>query len=361
MFSSVRAIKRLRSRQSLDEHHKCTVLQVQRGRGNPISTRQFVFIDRTPYRFTPQTNANMVTHPKPYVRMPVAAHKTTLILLHGTSQTGPSFAKAFLSTLFPPPVEFLANSISSVSQGKLSLPDCFPNCKFVFPTGAPRRTTVFGGKETNAWFDITDFGDRTKGEMDMIEGMRESSLYLADLVREEIELLDVEGEKGDKGDRDVIIAGFSQGSAMGLILLLGGELQRQGLLSRLGAFVGLSGWLPFRRQIEEVMSTESVGLSDGSDSGAMKHAITTYLRGLLGLADDTCNAHSEPQGLPLFFGHGELDMKVKFDWALQLRGIVEQLEMDIIFKSYGGLEHWWNEQEMTDVAEFLKKMWHSSR
>ena len=289
--------------------------------------------------------------------MPAAAHKTTLILLHGTSQTGPRFAEAFLSTLFPPPVECLANSISSVFQGKLSFPDCFPNCKFVFPTGAPRRTTVFGGRETNAWFDITDFGDRTKGEIEMVDGMNESSLYLTNLIREEIEVLDGRGENFNARNRNVIIAGFSQGSAMGLMLLLGGELQRQGLSRRVGAFVGLSGWLPFRRQIEEIISRECVRFSDGGDVGAARNATTAYLRQLLRLrsADDKWNLHFGSHRIPSFFGHGELDVKVKFEWALQLRDILEQLEMDINFRSYKGLEHWWDEQEMTDVAEFLQK------
>ncbi|PVH80314.1 alpha/beta-hydrolase [Cadophora sp. DSE1049] len=306
----------------------------------------------------------MATHPEPYVRLPVAAHKTTLILLHGTSQTGPKFAESFLPTLFSPPRDSLVTSSTSrVSHEKVSLPEYFPSCKFVFPTGASRRTTVFGGKETNAWFDITDFGDRTKGEMDMLEGMRESSLYLANLVRNEIELLDGEGEKGNERDGNVIIAGFSQGSAMGLILLLGGELQRQGLVGRLGAFAGLSGWLPFRRQIEEIISRESVGLSDGGGVATMRNATTNYVRELLGLecAGDKWHPGSEFLGIPVFLGHGELDVKMKFEWGLQLRDTLEQLEMEVEFRSYVGLEHWWNEQEMTDIARFLYQTLQSSR
>ncbi|KAH7411249.1 Alpha/Beta hydrolase protein [Cadophora sp. MPI-SDFR-AT-0126] len=310
----------------------------------------------------------MAIHPDPYVRLPTAGHKTTLIILHGTSQTGPKFAEAFLPTRFsppppptPPPSDRLATSSAShVSHEKVSLPEYFPSCKFVFPTGAPRRTTVFGGRETNAWFDITDFGDRTKGEMNMIEGMRDSSLYLADLVRKEIEALNGEGEKGNGSNGNVVIAGFSQGSAMCSMLLLGGELQRQGLVGHLGAFIGLSGWLPFRRQIEGIISRESQKLSDGDGAAAVRDATTIYIRGLLGLddVDGEWKPNAETCRVPIFLGHGELDVKMRFEWGEQLSGALKQLGMEVHFKLYAGLEHWWGEQEMTDVAEFLDQKSH---
>ncbi|KAK0119599.1 hypothetical protein ONS95_011039 [Cadophora gregata] len=305
----------------------------------------------------------MATHPQPYVRLPLAAHKNTLILLHGTSQTGAKFAESFLPALFSPPASSPPISTSSVAHEKISFPGFFPTCKFVFPTGAARSTTVFGGRETNAWFDLSDFGDRTKGEMDMLEGMRESSLYLAGLIQQEAELLDGQIAECDERPGSVVIMGFSQGSAMGLILLLGGELQHRGLVKRLGAFVGLSGWLPFRRQIEEIFLKVSVGLSSASETAAVRNATTSYVRELIGLecADNKWISGSESLSVPVFLGHGKLDVKMKFEWGLQLKNTLKQLGMDVEFKSYAGLEHWWSEKEMIDVAGFLSQTWQTNK
>lgn len=194
----------------------------------------------------------------------------------------------------------------------------------------------------------------------MIEGMRDSSLYLADLVRKEIEALNGEGEKGNGSNGNVVIAGFSQGSAMCSMLLLGGELQRQGLVGHLGAFIGLSGWLPFRRQIEGIISRESQKLSDGDGAAAVRDATTIYIRGLLGLddVDGEWKPNAETCRVPIFLGHGELDVKMRFEWGEQLSGALKQLGMEVHFKLYAGLEHWWGEQEMTDVAEFLDQKSH---
>lgn len=307
---------------------------------------------------------SMATHPEPYVKLPTAGHKTTLILLHGTSQTGPLFAQSFLATRFSPPCPSLANSSTAqVVHETVTFPEYFPCCKFVFPTGAPRKTTVFDGRETNAWFDITDFGDRTKGETEMIEGMRESSLYLANLIWNEIRLIN-----GDKArDGEVFLAGFSQGSAIGLMLLLSGELHRRGVERGFGGFIGLSGWLPFRRQIEEVIwrdhDSHLEGRSACDDIITRRKDTTTYIRKLLGLgtADGQWSPGPNSWDVPLLLGHGKLDVKVKLEWGLQLKDTLGELEMDVEFKSYVGLEHWWNEEEMKDVAEFLGLKWHNNK
>jgi predicted esterase len=99
--------------------------------------------------------------------------------------------------------------------------------------------------------------------MEMREGLRQSSIYLANLIEDEIRLLyrDVKNEDGtgidlridqqrEKGQ--VMPVGFSQGSTMGTMLLLSGELECLGAMYHFGGFVGLNGWLGFRRQIEEL-------------------------------------------------------------------------------------------------------------
>ncbi|KAL2070417.1 hypothetical protein VTL71DRAFT_13443 [Oculimacula yallundae] len=307
----------------------------------------------------PSRSIGIATHPEPYIRLPTTSHQTTLIVLHGTSGNGPQFAEQFLPTLFSQPRATQADASSvKVADKKFTLQEYFPNCKFVFPTGAFRKVTVFGGQETNAWFDIADFGDRTKGEMEMIDGMWESCLYLADLVRNEIE------ELSGKGDGKVVLAGLSQGSATGIMLLLTGEIHRLGYQPGFGGFVGFSGWLPFRRQIEGVISDEYNGKLDfGGDVAAKRTETTSYIRRLLGLESSNSNDERYLPGqnhldVPVFLGHGELDVKVNYQWGLEMRDTLSHLDMKISFKSYEGLHHWINEQEIEDVADFLGTLWY---
>lgn len=105
------------------------------------------------------------------------------------------------------------------------------------------------GKLAHAWFDIHDFSDRTIGEREGVEGLRESAGYLVELVAREEEgiLGGLEGDERDgkgKGRGRVGLLGFSQGCAMGAVLVLAG-------MGGMGfsRFVGMSGWLPFCKQV----------------------------------------------------------------------------------------------------------------
>ncbi|KAI9052823.1 hypothetical protein LZ554_003096 [Drepanopeziza brunnea f. sp. 'monogermtubi'] len=240
----------------------------------------------------------------------------------------------------------------------MTLPVYFPHCRFVFPTGAPRETTVFGGKKTNAWFDIADFSDRTKGEVEMIKGMRDSTLYLSRLIKDEIELLYDGEERRTKGK--VMLLGFSQGSAMGMMLLLGGELQRMGVSHGFGGFVGLSGWLPFRRQIQDAILDGFPKTSTAEDSGATHgESAMIFVRKLLGLdlAGQEWRPTPKAFDVPILLAHGELDRKVRLEWGTQLRDVLQTLGNNVSLKTYHELAHWWSEDEMRDVAEFLDKRW----
>lgn len=271
--------------------------------------------------------------------------------------TGPIFASSFLSTEFPTPKR--TKPAHDEAAIKTTFPEYFPDCKFVFPTGAARKTTVFGGRETHAWFDISDFSDRTKGEPEMIDGLRESSIYLSLLIKKEIELLyESRAENGHEGK--VCLVGFSQGSAMGSMLLLGAELERLGVSYGFGGFVGLSGWLPFRRQIEEAIvgGLEDESMAEGV--AARRRNAMLYVRRLLGLdaMGRDWDADSKALHVPVFLGHGELDRKVNLEWGLQLRDVLQKLGVEVSFKSYPGLAHGWIEEEMMEAMEFLKNKWY---
>ncbi|CAL3967179.1 unnamed protein product [Diplocarpon coronariae] len=309
----------------------------------------------------------MAVHPEPHILLPTASHRNTLILLHGTSMTGPVFASHLLPTALLPPTRSHPQSPDvDASASRVTLPERFPHCRFVFPTGAPRKTTVFGAKETNAWFDITDFGDRTSGEAEMLGGLRESSLSLAALVKEEIELLYRDGFRGEEKGR-LILLGFSQGAAMGSILLLGGEMERLGASDGLGGFVGLSGWLPFRRQIEaasfvadgDLFAADGDLLAGDGDLLAPRARAMGFVRELLHLDAEREGrvGLKAPSNVPVFLGHGELDPKVRLEWGQQSRDTLHKLGMHVESKVYRGRAHWWTSEEMGHVAEFLAARW----
>lgn len=174
-------------------------------------------------------------------------------MLHGTAGTGPGLAEKLLNFPVAP------TAFSGVATGTSTLLTLFPNVRWVFPTGRKRYVKVLQ-REANAWFDMEDFTDRTVGEEDQIEGLRDSVLYLGDVVEKERAILDriyrpkesvshqsLDGAARQHAeidiDKRIFFGGFSQGSAMTATLLLSGELHRKGESGTgidIGGFFGLS-------------------------------------------------------------------------------------------------------------------------
>ena len=261
------------------------------------------------------------SHPKPLVILPSKTHTHTIILLHGLSSEGVSFGTDFLKT--------------AINSNGNNLPQAFPHVRFVFPSGAPRKCTAFGGKTMHAWFDISAIADRTLGEHLQIQGLQENTVYLNNLLRKETAILERLGHSGDS----IAVWGFSQGCAMGIWVLLYEGLQ-------LGAFVGVSGWLPFRRQMDEAMEGEE-------DQEArrlraldyMNHAVPKHL----------VHRNQAAFATPVFLGHGKQDVKVRTQWGQEMRDSLEALGMKVTWKEYEGLEHWYKVPlEIDDISDFLR-------
>jgi predicted esterase len=288
-------------------------------------------------------------HPKPHIILPTLTHNSTLILLHGTSTSGLEFASSILS--FPIPLSSSSNPTSTTGStpNHLTLPHIFPHTKLLFPTGTPKSTTVFSGKTTNAWFDIHSFSDRTIGEADQIDGLRESVGYLKGLVEEEVGMLVNEaGTKREEAEKRIVVWGFSQGGAVVGILGVSGVLEN-GEGVGVGGLVGMSGWLPFRRQIVAAVKEAGCGI-EGRREVARK-----FVRELLGL--DELEGGGGELKTPILLCHGEEDQKVKLEWGVEMRNLMLELGMDVSFKSYPGLEHWYSGDEMRHIVLFLRGIW----
>jgi predicted esterase len=203
-------------------------------------------------------------------------------------------------------------------------------------------------------------------EESQIEGLGESAKFLGRLVEGEVEMLlqagDDAGKAGKLGGEEekrvmredarkrIVVGGFSQGAAMGVIALLSGMLGgHEG--GRIGGFVGLSGWCPFRKQI-----LDAVAKTDTQEHPEARKFISAmqYLRNLLGLKEISEGDTVGVQPTPVFVGHGERDMKMKVQWGRDMGEVLEEMVFHVIFKEYEGLEHWWNLKEMEDLVGFLR-------
>ena len=139
---------------------------------------------------------------------------------------------------------------------------------------------------------------------------------------------------------------------MSIMLLLSGELERLGIRKGAGGiagFVGLSGWLQFRRQIGEVV------VAGGDNEIERKKAVREYVRELLLLESFPCDEVAF-MDVTVWLGHGEIDEKVKLQWGQEMRNVLLGIGVDAELSTYADLGHWWNEQEIVDLVDALGKM-----
>jgi len=193
------------------------------------------------------------------------------------------------------------------SQVAEMLASQLPHIKFVLPTAPIRPVTVNGGMAMNAWFDIPALAGDIFNAPEDGPGMRSSSRLINELITTEV-------DAGIDSKR-IVVGGFSQGGAMALLTGLTTERQ-------LGGVIALSSWLPLRKEI-------------------------------FAMASD--NARK----LPFFFGHGDVDLVVPYAFGqLSVKFLTEGgfASKNVEFNTYPGMGHSAVDKEITDVAEWLKKV-----
>jgi phospholipase/carboxylesterase len=174
------------------------------------------------------------------------------------------------------------------------------NVRFVFPNAPVMPVTINGGYKMPAWYDIvaTDLG-RQEDEA----GLRASRLSIE-------ELLAIEKSRGIAANR-IVIAGFSQGCAMALMVGLRHE-------EKLAGIVGMSGYLPI--------------------------AVTTALE------RTQANAAT-----PIFLAHGQQDAVVPLNRASASKQALEALGYTVNWKDYP-MAHSVCAEEIQDLNEWLVKV-----
>jgi predicted esterase len=281
---------------------------------------------------------NSQSHPSPFVIGPSGKHTQTFILLHGLGSSGEEFG-----------VEFLKTAIASNGQ---QLNQVFPGARFIFPTAKRRRSSAFGRTLINQWFDIASLDHPSFKRETQYDGLAESASHLLKVIKNEMKFI---------GSEHIILGGLSHGCAMALALTLCLDVT-------LGGVIGMSGWLPFERDITGMLSNQSDSTNssiqddifdaveeDGRSvsSDAIVQALLLQ-RDILSIPCDDVDKIKVPLSIPVFIGHGKADEKVKISLGEDIVRTFQSLGMSVTWKQYPDHGHWYKiPEEIDDIIQFI--------
>lgn len=172
--------------------------------------------------------------------------------------------------------------------------------RFLFPNAAVIPVTINGGYEMPAWYDILG-ADLVRREDEA--GLRKSQAQIEELIAHE-------KSRGIPAGR-IVVAGFSQGCAMALMVGLRHA-------EKLAGIVGMSGYLP--------------------------------------LADKTAAERSAAsQDVPIFLGHGTRDGVVVLPRAVDSRDALKAMGYTVDWHDYP-MEHSVCPQEISDLESWLQRV-----
>ncbi|KAK6844186.1 Acyl-protein thioesterase [Apiospora arundinis] len=305
-------------------------------------------------------------YPEPLVVPPfLPPHQQTFIILHGRGSSGDAFGPPLLDTPLTPkrsssPSSKLAAELTSTQ----SLVTAFPHALFVFPSAPRRRAALYKRTLTYQWFDNWDLAPPAIEREELQNPvLRETTLFLHQLLRTEIELV-------PGGAKHVVLGGLSQGCAASLVALLLWEGDP------LGAFVGMSGWLPYAYRMNGLIQTENEkdeGVFDPfqrdegegdkscdevqSPERPIDEAVA-WLREQIELGIDGPIGQNEiaSEMTPVFLGHGVMDDKVNVDLGKMARDTLSKLELRVTWKEYKNLGHWYSNDMLRDLTNYLNSL-----
>lgn len=279
-----------------------------------------------------QPSGSSKRRPDAQIVQPTSAHTHTIIFLHGLGSNGEKWK-----------INITETAVTSTGR---RLPALFPSIKFIFPTALKRRSSQFKRATINQWFDLNSLEDPSRRSDLQYEGLTESSRYIRNIINVELETLPKER---------VVLAGISQGCAMALTILLSLDFP-------VGGFVGMSGWLPFCKEIEEavldeVKENDADGLfqSQGGERTPVVDAVNV-IRDVVavGAIDGAESSPLVALATPAYLGHGEKDEKVRCKHGEQASKTLAALGMDVAWMIYPELEHWFGQEELDDIVAFLR-------
>jgi len=175
-----------------------------------------------------------------------------------------------------------------------------PHARLVFPHAPERPISLNFGMRMPGWYDIKSLEDIDQREDR--EGILESQRYVLDGL--------VSGAGGSGAGRTAVV-GFSQGGAIALAALRGSV--------RLAGVVGMSTYVPLRKEVPLVSAANAA--------------------------------------TPILLCHGDADAVVAYDFGLAASELLKNAtKAPVEFKTYRGMAHSANPEELRDVAAFLKRV-----
>ncbi|KAH7049348.1 phospholipase/Carboxylesterase [Macrophomina phaseolina] len=250
-----------------------------------------------------------------HVVFPTAPHSHTVIFLHGRD----SIAAEFADEIFE----------SQASDGR-TLPDTLPGFKWVFPTCGLRASARFD-TELSQWFDIWSVEEPEERKGIQIQGLSDSIASIGRIVAQEAFCLPA---------NRIILAGISQGCATAIHAMLQATC-------KMGAFVGFSSWLPFRKEVEEITRNSTTISGRLQALRSLPFARKAPLVEGMSLALDT----------PVFLGHSEDDEIVPVRHGRKLCDALNGLGFSVEWHVYEDGGHWVNEpQGIDDLVAFLRRV-----
>jgi len=230
-----------------------------------------------------------------------AQHTATVFFLHGLGDS--------------------AKNIGPFLEDLTQHPD-LGHVKFILPTAPMMSVTGMLGRVIPSWFDCFSFDHATRKEDE--PGLYQSAKWMHDLITKE------EQEHGIPSNR-IVIGGLSQGGSVAILTALTTE-------KPLGGLFALSTYVPLRRKTAEI-ATEFAkempifwghGMDDRQVDFTVWKDLAKVFAGQLGIPFIS-NDHSEMNG----------------------RDLQENGTVGLRFYSYEGLGHWFDEEELEDLAIWI--------
>jgi predicted esterase len=274
----------------------------------------------------------------PFIIEPSKPHTHSVILLHGLGSNGVKFGRELIET-------------GICSDGK-SLPGLLPGARFIFPTSKRRRSSAFKRAMLAQWFDIASLEDPSYRSHTQYEGLEQSSREIFQLIDE---------ERAKVSEKNIILGGISQGCAMSLMCLLALDFP-------IGGFIGMSGWLPFARDIGKVAeeNTEEHASDDEDDPFEIfdddsnprdaSAKVHDFVKELLALVNPERSKALGALSTPISLGHGEADEKIVPALGEQACRVLRSTGFEVEWKSYEGQGHWYKiPDQIDDIAKFIRE------
>lgn len=291
-------------------------------------------------------------------------HTHTIILLHGRGSTGEEFAEELFET-----AALSSGLIPTSSTATTPTPSQhgFPQgLRWVFPSSREHWSSVFQ-ENMPAWFEAQSTSSSSPKDsasaqdLQVVRDISDSVTHVRRIMEDELQLLNGDSEK-------LALGGISQGGAIALWTLLSEQYQLILERRKLGAFIGLSTWLPLAADVRAILErkemeaeTQAVVTDIGSTPSDVfvfvEHIMSPLKNQLQHFIKDDNQTLPLQLSTPVFIGHGVDDAYVDVELGREATNLLTSIGLVVSWKEYRGAEqegHWIKApEEIDDMRSFL--------